>query len=142
MGIAIEFSTFKFVSVPTTIIVNIQLWFFGPNFLQNIKIPYILSWCVTFVKRNGWKTVWFKDKISPYYCLLKKPIFHSKKSMTKWHHISLNSQFTVAFNGIICFSLRFCDNSLLMLKVHFQVFTFAIKKVQGVSSDRKTLLLF
>ena len=110
-----------------------QKYTFWANFLQNIKIAYILSWCVTFVKRNGWKTVWFKDTISPYYCLLKKPIFHSKKSMTKWHHISLNSQFTVAFNGIICFSLRFCDNSLLMLKVRFQAFSFASKKVQGFS---------
>ena len=57
--------------------------------------------------------------------------------MTKKHHISLNSQFNVVLNGIICFSVRFCDNSLLVLKMRFQVFSFASKKVQGFSSDRK-----
>ena len=42
----------------------------------------------------------------------------------------MNSQFTVVLNGIVCFSVRFCDYSLLMLKVRFQVFSFASKKVQ------------
>ena len=42
--------------------------------------------------------------------------------MTKQHHISLNSQFTVLLNRIICFSVQFCDNSLLVLKMRFQVF--------------------
>ena len=37
------------------------------------------------------------------------------------------------------FSVRFCDNSLLMLKTSFQVFPFASKKVHGFSSDRKML---
>ena len=60
--------------------------------------------------------------------------------MTKQHHISLNSQFTVVLNGIICFSVRFCDNSLLVLKMRFQVFSFVSKKVQGFSSDRKILM--
>ena len=43
-------------------------------------------------------------------------------------------------NGIICFSVRFCDNSLLVLKMRFQVFSFASKKVQGFSSDMKILM--
>ena len=54
--------------------------------------------------------------------------------------MSLNSQFNVVLNGIICFSVRFCNNSLLMLKMRFQVFSFANKKVQGFSSDRKILM--
>ena len=54
--------------------------------------------------------------------------------------MSLNSQFNVVLNGIICFSVRFCDNSLLVLKMRFQVFSFTSKKVQGFSSDRKILM--
>ena len=64
------------------------------------------------------------------------PIFQSKQSMTK-KLISLNRQFTVALNGIICFSVRLCDNSPLALKMRFQVFFLASKNVQGFSSDRK-----
>ena len=41
------------------------------------------------------------------------------------------SQFTVVLNGIICFSVRFCDNSLLVLKMHFQDFSFASKKYKA-----------
>ena len=41
---------------------------------------------------------------------------------------------------MICFSARFCDNSLLVLKIGFQVFSFANKKVQGFSSDTKILV--
>ena len=44
----------------------------------------------------------FKDKINPYKWLLRNA--NDKK------HISLNSQFTVVFNGVICFSVRYCDN--------------------------------
>ena len=40
---------------------------------------------------------------------------------------------------IICFSVRFSNNLLLVLKMRFQVFSFAGKKVQGFSSDRKML---
>ena len=42
-------------------------------------------------------------------------------------------------DGIICFSVRFYDNSLV--KMRFQVFYFATKKVQGFSSDRKIMSL-
>ena len=59
--------------------------------------------------------------------LEKCQFFNQKKQL---HRISLNSQFTDVLNSIICFSVRFCDNSLLMLKVRFQVFSFASKKVQ------------
>ena len=51
--------------------------------------------------------------------------------MSKQYHISLNSQFTVVVDGIICFSEQFCDNSLLVLKMRFHVFSFASKKVHG-----------
>ena len=60
--------------------------------------------------------------------------------MNKEHHMSLDSQFTVVLDGIIYFSVRFCNNSLVVLKMHFQVFSVANKKVQGFSSDRKILM--
>ena len=60
--------------------------------------------------------------------------------MNKEHHMSLDSQFTVVLDGIIYFSARFCNNSLVVLKMHFQVFSVASKKVQGFSSDRKILM--
>ena len=81
----------------------------------------------------------FKDKSLRTVCY-KTPFFQLKRPMTKKHHKSLNSQFTVVFNGIICFSPRFFHNSLLVLKMRFQVFSFAIKKVQGFSNDRKILM--
>ena len=56
------------------------------------------------------------------------PIFQSKQPMTKYRHISLNSQLTVVLNGTICFSVRFCDDSLLVLKMLFQVFSFTSKR--------------
>ena len=52
--------------------------------------------------------------------------------MTK-HHASLNSQLN-------SFSVRFCDNLLLVLKTGFQVFSFARKMVQGFSIDSKILM--
>ena len=60
--------------------------------------------------------------------------------MNKEYHISLNSQFIVVLDGIIYFSLQFCDNSLLVLKMRFQVFSFASKKVKEFSRDRKILM--
>ena len=68
------------------------------------------------------------------------PIFQSKLPMTKKHHISLNSQFNVVLNCMICFSVRFCNNSLLVLKMRFQIFSFTSKKAQGFSSDRKMVM--
>ena len=79
-----------------------------------------------------------KDIINLYNCLLKNANF-SIKTMNKYH-ISLNSQFIVVLVGIICFSVRFYGNSLLVLKMHIQVFSFASKKVQGFSSERKILV--
>ena len=64
----------------------------------------------------------------------KRQFFNQNK---QWlNNISLNSRFIV-LDGIICFSVRFCDNSLLALKIHFQIFSFASKKVKGFSSNRK-----
>ena len=78
----------------------------------------------------------FKDTINPYHQ------FFNQEKQSLNNITSLNSQFTAVLSGIICFSVRFSDNSLLMLKVRFQVFSFASKKVQGFSSDMKTLMLF
>ena len=71
----------------------------------------------------------------------KRQFFNqNKQSLNNAIHISLNSQFNVALNGIICFSERFCDNSLLVLKMLFQVFSLASKKVQALFSNRKMLM--
>ena len=56
------------------------------------------------------------------------PIFKSKQAMNKQHHKSLNSQFIVVLDGTIYSSARFSDNSLLELKMRFQIFSFARKK--------------
>ena len=56
--------------------------------------------------------------------------------------MSLNSQFIVVSDGIICFSVRLCNNLLLVLKMHFQVFPFANKKVEGLYSDIKIVMSF
>ena len=58
--------------------------------------------------------------------------------MNKYHHISLNVQFLVVLDGIICYSVRFCDNSLLMLKMFFR--SLASKKILVFSSERKVLV--
>ena len=64
------------------------------------------------------------------------PIAQSKRAMNKQQHTSLNSQVIVVLDGIICFSVQFCDNLLL----RFQVFSLASKKVLRSSSDRKILM--
>ena len=92
--------------------------------------------------------VYIKDIINPYNCLLKKTNFSIKTSNDLTTHLWLNSQFIVVLDGIICFSVRFCNNSLLMLQMRFQVFPFASKKLRffkklskkGFSSDRKILM--
>ena len=60
--------------------------------------------------------------------------------MAKKHYVSLNSQFTIVLNDIICFSVRFCDNSLLGLNMHFQVILSQAKSARKFSSDRKKLM--
>ena len=50
------------------------------------------------------------------------------------------NQVTIVLNGLICFPVRICDNLLLVLKMCFQFFFFARKKVQGYYSDRKLLI--
>ena len=52
----------------------------------------------------------------------------------------ISRQFTVVLNSIICFFVPFCDNSLLVPKMRFQVVSFVSKKVQGFSSDTKILM--
>ena len=69
----------------------------------------------------------FKDTINPYNSFLKNANF-SVKTMSEQHPISLNSQFTVVFNDIICFSVRFRNNSLSVLKDAFSVLYFYKQK--------------
>ena len=47
----------------------------------------------------------------------------------------------VIFDDIICSSVRFCNNLLLMLRMRFKVFYLARKEIQGFSNDRKILIL-
>ena len=88
--------------------------------------------------------LWFLEKLKnllelriqhkPLKLFVEK-LFQSKHPMTKKHHISWNSQFHN------CFSVRFCYHSLFVIKMHFQVFSLAPKKVQAFSSDSKILML-
>ena len=86
-----------------------------------------------------------KDVINPYNCLLKNAHFSIKTRNEKIRSCKLinnitNSQFIVVLDGIICFSGRFCDNSLLGLKMRLQVFSFASKMVQWFFSEKKILM--
>ena len=42
--------------------------------------------------------------------------------------MSLNRQFTVVLNDMICFSVRFCDNSVLVLKCILKSFPSQAKR--------------
>ena len=75
--------------------------------------------------------VFLKDIINTYNSLLKNANFSIKTTITNQHHISLNGQFTVVFNGIICFSVRYCDKLLLVLKMRLQVFISQAKRCKG-----------
>ena len=48
------------------------------------------------------------------------------------HYISLNSQFIVVLDGIVCFSLRFCDNLLFSVKYAFSAPFFCKQKCTRV----------
>ena len=74
-----------------------------------------------------WLLCNFKDTINPIQLFVENFSSHVIKQ-------------AVVLNSMICFSVRFCDNSLLVLKMRFQVFSFASKNVQGFSSDRKILM--
>ena len=99
-----------------------------------ITIAFNIFWIIQGTKFH------LKDIINPYNCLLKNANSSVKMSNEWQHHISLNSQFIVVLDGIICFSVQFCDNSLSVLKMHFQAFSLAGKKVHGFSSDKKILM--
>ena len=69
---------------------------------------------------------WLRMQQIPYR--QKTPIFQSKQPVNRKHRESFNRQFTTVLNIIICFSVRFWDNSLLVLKMTFQVFLFRKQK--------------
>ena len=87
--------------------------------------------CLSLLKRIGV----LEDTINLLQLSVENRQFLNQNN--QWHHISLNSQFTVVLNGIICFSVRFKDSSLLVLKIRFKVFSFTSKEVQWFSCDRK-----
>ena len=87
--------------------------------------------CLSLLKRIGV----LEDTINLLQLSVENRQFLNQNN--QWHHILLNSQFTVVLNGIICFSVRFKDSSLLVLKIRFQVFSFTSKEVQWFSCDRK-----
>ena len=82
----------------------------------------------------------FKDTINPLPLFVEKRWFFNQNN--QWLNNIINYQIDnlLLLNSIICFSVGFCDNSLLVLKMRFQVFSFANKKVQGFFSDRKILM--
>ena len=51
----------------------------------------------------------------------------------------LNSQFTSVLNGIICFSVRFCDSSLLVFKKC--IFRSCLSQAKRYKGDREILML-
>ena len=53
--------------------------------------------------------------INPYKCLLK----NASSSIKTTNNKKTSYIITVVLNGIICFSVRFCDKSLLVLKMFF-----------------------
>ena len=94
--------------------VNYQLWF-----LEKLKNLLELRIQYNPLKLFVEKRQFFNQNI-PW---LKKIIYHE------------------IANFIICFSVRFCYHSLFVIKMHFQVFSLAPKKVQAFSSDSKILML-
>ena len=56
--------------------------------------------------------------------MLQTPIFQSKQAM----HISLNSQFIVVLDDMICFSVRFCDKNAKSVKNAFSGLYFCKQK--------------
>ena len=58
----------------------------------------------------------------------KRQFFNQNNQWLNNIILSLNSRFTVFLNVMICFSERFCDNSQLVLKMRFQVFSCARKR--------------
>ena len=56
--------------------------------------------------------------------------------------MSLDSQVVIILDGIKYFCVWFSDNSQLVLKMRFPLFSFASKKTQEFSSDRKAVILF
>ena len=69
----------------------------------------------------------------------KRQFFNQNNQWLSNNNISLNRQLIVLLNSIICFSERFCDISLLVLKMRFQVF-FRKQKDKGFPCDRKILM--
>ena len=52
----------------------------------------------------------------------------------------LHSQFTVVLHDILFFSVPSCNNLLLVLKMFFQIFSFASKKLKVIFSGRKMII--
>ena len=74
----------------------------------------------------------FKDIINPYNCLLKNEIFQSKQAMKKKNHLSLNSQFIVVLDDIVCFSVRFGKKFTISAKNAFSGVFLQAKRYKGV----------
>ena len=82
--------------------------------LTKLGILLNLSLCMGYLG-----ALYFKDTINPLQLFVEKCQFFNQNYQ---HHISLNSQFNVVLNGIICFSVQFCNNSLLLLKCVLRFF--------------------
>ena len=86
--------------------------------LQSLLIFLFARWKEMIYLQEGY-TKRLKDIINAYNCFLKNAVFSIKAS---------NGQFIIALDGIICFSVRVCDNSLLVLKISFSGLFFLKQK--------------
>ena len=102
---------------------QILLMFRSSKFTLHITILRYLRW------------VW------PWIRALSNKVSTMPRVPLSWAGFSyhLHITYIVVLDGIICFSERFYDNSLL--KMRFQVLPFESKKVQGCSSDSKIILM-
>ena len=111
-----------------------------------------IFWCFCRLNfENGlFSNHWTKNEVFHYRCLQQmwlNPQFpedlvtFTEEILNGELHFfrsdQIYSQFIVVLDDIICFSVRFCDNLLFMLKMRFQAFIFASKKVQGFSSEER-----
>ena len=78
-----------------------------------------------------------KDTINPYYCLLKNANFLSKKSNDQITSHIIKLPFYCCFEWQNLFFVLFCGNSLLMLKVPFQVFLSQAKRYKDFPVTRR-----
>ena len=95
--------------------------------------PGFLSKGISLLAKNASRNNFFATLVRAIHMLVEL--------WPKLFDVSILLQLSASIPEGPDFSVWFCNNSLLVLKMRFQVFSFASKKVQGFSSDRKILML-